>query len=80
MKIIKTLTAKNDRDWTINLDGKIICDNTTKDSIVRVGITDTGNAYVSSFYKVKNIDETAKIVYITTNENNTKRIEHERII
>ena len=68
MKIIKTLTAKDNRDWTINLDGKIICDNKTKDSIVRVEITDTGSAYVSSFYKVNNIDEVKKTVYITTPE------------
>ena len=65
MKIIKTLTVKDNMGWGVNLDGKVL------DGVTEVEIWDTGSAYVKfvpSGYKVKNIDEVKKTVYITTPE------------
>jgi hypothetical protein len=62
-----TLTAKNNSDWSIFLNGDLICSKDTKDAIYKVEIDNHKEfARVHQTYKVDSIDNEFKQVFLKT--------------
>jgi phosphoglucomutase len=62
-----TLTAEENSDWTILLDGEVICSKDTKDSIFKVETSKYDEfARVYSTYQVEKVDKDSKRVYLKT--------------